>query len=175
VTARIVPITERHIAAFREVLDGVAREKRYLAIFQAFSPARTRKFVRDNIKSGNPQFVAMVDGKVVGWCDIVRSLRDTSRHCGVLGIGLAPGFRGKGIGPELMRKAIESAWRRGFTRIELTVRADNARAIALYEQLGFESEGIHRNAFLVDGKYENILAMALIREELPHAAAATEL
>jgi ribosomal protein S18 acetylase RimI-like enzyme len=172
---RIVPIAESHIASFRVVIDRVAREKRYLAMLEAPSLADTRKFVRRNIKSGNPQFVAVANGKVVGWCDIVRGARDTMAHSGVLGLGLIPEFRGQGIGRRLLRSAIEGAWRRKFTRIELTVREDNANAIALYCELGFEAEGVRRNAFRIDGEYTNLISMALLKEERAHAPASPEL
>lgn len=159
----IVPTRERHVEALHEVLDRVAREKKYLAFLKAPPLRQTRKFVLANIKERNPLFVAVADGDVVGWCDVVRIPRDTSKHCGVLGVALIPEFRGKGIGARLMTTAIAAAWAREFTRIELTVRQDNKNAIALYKRLGFEPEGVRRNAFLVDGKYQNILAMALLK------------
>jgi len=172
---RIVPIAESHIASFRDALDHVAREKRYLAMTKAPPLAAMRKFVRGNIAKGNPHFVALAGREVVGWCDITRSQRDTMAHGGVLGLGLLPGYRGKGIGEQLMRKAIAAAWRAGFTRIELTVRVDNASALALYRRLGFVAEGVRRNAFRIDGKYTDLIAMALLEEEDTHAPAAAQL
>jgi RimJ/RimL family protein N-acetyltransferase len=83
----------------------------------------------------------------------------------MLGVGLLPTYRGKGIGRRLMARVIAAAWRKGLTRIELTVRQDNRRAIALYKRLGFKAEGVRRNAFLIDGKYHNLIAMALLKED----------
>ena len=161
---RIVPTREIHIKSLHKALDRVAREKKYLAFLKAPPLAESRKYVRGNIKDRNPQFVALAGEEVIGWCDITRIPRDTSRHCGVLGIALVPEFRGHGIGARLMQKAIAAAWARKFTRIELTVRENNRNAIALYGRLGFKIEGVRRNAFLVDGNYENVLAMALLRD-----------
>ncbi|HZM33384.1 MAG TPA: GNAT family protein [Burkholderiales bacterium] len=50
----------------------------------------------------------------------------------------------------------------GLTRIELTVREHNDRAIALYERLGFVREGLKRNAVRIDGNYENLVCMGLV-------------
>jgi ribosomal protein S18 acetylase RimI-like enzyme len=82
-------------------------------------------------------------------------------HCGTLGIGLLPDFRGRGIGRRLMQQTIDAAF--GLTRIELTVREGNVNAIALYKSLGFETEGLHRNAVCIEGRYENLYSMALLR------------
>lgn len=46
--------------------------------------------------------------------------------------------------------------------MELEVAKKNKVAISLYEKLGFEAEGVKRNAFLVNGKYEDELLMAKI-------------
>jgi ribosomal protein S18 acetylase RimI-like enzyme len=150
----------RHIAGFREVIDAVARERRWLAMLEAPSAARVRRFVLDNLRSGAPQFVAVVDGRVVGWCDVRPKPLETLRHSGVLGMGVAAAHRGRGIGSALLRAAIETAAARGLTRIELVVRADNAAAIALYARHGFELEGRLHRYLLVDGVVYDALQMA---------------
>ena len=45
----IVPISEAHIAGFRACLDAVAREKKYLAQYEAPSLDRVAAFVRDGM------------------------------------------------------------------------------------------------------------------------------
>jgi putative acetyltransferase len=84
---------------------------------------------------------------------------------GVLGIALLPQARGQGLGGRLMDAAIDKACRQGITRIELTVRADNLRAKALYERKGFEVEGLCRRAFRVDDQYIDSYSMALVRPD----------
>lgn len=158
----VVPIEERHVVEFHQALDRVAREKKYLAFLEAPPIERTREFVLANIKGRNPQFVAEVEGRVVGWCDVIRNSGQSRQHSGVLGVALLPEYRGQKIGRELMRRTIEEAWSEGFTRIELTVRESNANAIALYRSLGFETEGIRRNGSRIDGNYENLVAMSLL-------------
>jgi RimJ/RimL family protein N-acetyltransferase len=163
-TFKIMPIAEEHISGFRATVDVVARERRYLSFLEAPPLADTRRFVLRNIEHGYPQFVVLSAEGVVGWCDV---LPNRSRviywHCGTLGVGLLPEFRGKGIGRELMRRTIDAAFAFGLTRIELSVREGNANAIALYKRLGFEVEGLHRNAVCIEGQYENLHSMALLR------------
>src|SRR5271169_3250302 len=163
-TYQIVPIAEEHISGFHAAVDVVARERRYLAFLEAPPFEETRRFVLRNIEDGYPHFVALNGGTVVGWCDVLPNrYRVIYSRCGTLGIGLLPEFRGKGIGRQLMQRTIDAAFAFGLTRIELTVRERNANAIALYTSLGFEIEGLHRNAVCIEGQYENLRSMALLR------------
>ena len=160
----IVPIAPEHIPGFHAAVDAVAREKRFLAFLEAPPLEETTKFVLNNIEQKNPQFVVLSDGDVVGWCDVLRNTkRVIFSHCGTLGIGLLPGFRGRGIGRQLMQTTIDAAWQCGITRIELTVREHNTNAIALYKSFGFEIEGLQRNAVRIDSQYQNVYAMALLK------------
>jgi ribosomal protein S18 acetylase RimI-like enzyme len=157
---QVVPIERRHIAGFREVLDAVARERRYLAYLEAPTAAQLRRFVLSNLRNRVAQFVAVEDGLVLGWCDIVPKTHVTLRHVGVLGMGVAAPHRARGIGRALLQAAIEGATARGISRIELLVRSDNEPAIALYRRSGFELEGRLRNYLIVDGASHDVLAMA---------------
>jgi RimJ/RimL family protein N-acetyltransferase len=161
-TFRVVPIAEEHIEGFHAALDSVCRERRYLLFLQAPPLEETRGFVHRNIRKGYPQNVATAGDQVVGWCDVLPIERPTRAHNGVLGIGIVAGFRGKGIGTALMRATLDRARAAGLTRIELSVREDNRSAAALYEKFGFVAEGTQRKAILVDGRYENLLTMALL-------------
>lgn len=53
---------------------------------------------------------------------------------------------------------------RACTGVELHVHADNLRAIALYEKVGFVREGMARGAIRIDGRYIDSVLMALIFE-----------
>ncbi|HEY2257422.1 MAG TPA: N-acetyltransferase, partial [Variovorax sp.] len=128
------------------MLDAVAREKRFLAFTQAPPVAEAYAFYRATIATGIGR-IASWDGNSVGWCDIVPTHGQARSHVGHLGIGLIPSARHRGIGAQLMHAAIAAAWAKGLTRIELSVRADNANAKALYEGLGFQTEGFMQRAF----------------------------
>jgi len=164
-TYEIMPIAEEHIASFRETVDFIAREEKFLPFLDAPALERMRPFVLTKIREKQPHFVVVNAGTVVGWCEVELDLsRVFFAHRGGLGVGLLPEYRGKGIGRELMRKTIEAAFDFGLTRIELTVREQNVNAIALYKKFGFETEGLQRNALRLQGRYENLLLMAIVRE-----------
>jgi RimJ/RimL family protein N-acetyltransferase len=162
-TFKIVPLQESHFTGLREALDVVSREKRYLAFTQAPPLEQCIAFYKSILLNGHCQYIAELDGAVVGWCDVLPVRGEVRTHIGVLGIGLIPSARHQGLGRMLMQSAIDKAWDIGLTRIELGVRIDNLNAIALYERLGFQTEGIHRRGNLVDGEYFDTCSMALLR------------
>jgi RimJ/RimL family protein N-acetyltransferase len=161
-TIDVAPIAPEHIESYRRAVDIVARERKYLTLLEAFPLPQTREFLLGLMEKGDPVFVALAKGEVVGWCDIRRDPFPAHSHRGTLGMGVVPDYRGRGIGPRLMNQALKQAFATGFVRVELSVRADNMRAIRLYEKFGFVREGVLRDAVFVDGEFYDTIAMALI-------------
>ena len=164
-------IAPQHIEGFHRALDCVARERKYLAFLEAPPLDSTRKFVMDNIANGHPQFVAVADATVVGWCDVIPMAREVYAHRGMLGMGLLPSYRGRGCGTALINTTLAEARRQGFARIELAVHADNTAAIVLYRSAGFRTEGVLKCAARLDGLYKDLILMAIVHETLAPAAA----
>ncbi|MCM2129470.1 GNAT family N-acetyltransferase [Larsenimonas rhizosphaerae] len=115
---------------------------------------------------GKHLLVATLDGRLVGQISLLlEEHRPRRRHVGSLGMGVDETVHGQGIGTRLLGAALELAddWL-GLTRLELSVYADNAAAIALYTRAGFEQEGHHRNFARREGVLVDALSMARIRE-----------
>lgn len=83
------------------------------------------------------------------------------RHRADFGIMVHRDYQGMGVGTALMEKLIDLAdnWLM-IKRIDLTVMADNRRAIALYERMGFEIEATSRYAVIKKGRYADEVRMA---------------
>jgi RimJ/RimL family protein N-acetyltransferase len=158
----IVPISPALIEDYRRAVDAVARERRYLAILEAFPMERTRDFVLRLLAAGDPIHVALANGAVVGWCDIQRHPFPTHAHRGMLGIGVLAEYRCRGVGLGLIQQTLDAGFANGLVRIELSVRADTLHAMRLYEKVGFAVEGVLRDAVFVDGEYHDAIAMALV-------------
>lgn len=150
--------------SFRNCLDTVAREKRYLAQIEAPSHEAIEGFVRESVETDAVQFVALDGATVVGWADIFPSWAHATRHCGTLGMGVLPGYRGQGLGKRLLMACIQKAKTKGITRIQLQVRADNNAAIKLYESAGFKHEASIRHALRFDCVYYEAVQMSLLTE-----------
>ena len=127
----IVSITEEQIDRFWSAVDSFARERKYLAFLESPPINTTKDFVIQNINGNWPHFIAMHDGKIIGWCDISSLDRPVFAHIGSLGIGVLAPYRGQGVGKALMNATLQKAKLKGLTRIELTVREENKSAIAL--------------------------------------------
>lgn len=107
---------------------------------------------------------AILDGKLVGSAGAHGEQHPRRAHTAVIGMSVHDAFAGRGVGRALLEALIDRAenWM-GYKRLALTVFIDNARAIALYEALGFEREGIERAHALRNGVYVDALAMARVR------------
>jgi RimJ/RimL family protein N-acetyltransferase len=158
----IRPARAGDIPSTRACLDVVARERRYIAMLEAPPLDSSRTFWGTVIEKGWPFEIAVDGERVVGWCDITQEHHIVHRHVGVLGIGLLPEVRGRGIGRRLLTATLDDARRFGLERIELSVYATNTRAQRLYEQLGFVVEGVRRRHRKLDGAYEDNILMALL-------------
>jgi ribosomal protein S18 acetylase RimI-like enzyme len=162
---RIVPTAEQYAESFNAAVDAVARERRYIGFVEGPSLQSTREFVRSILGGAGVQLLAVNPNDVVlGWCDVVRNPHEGFRHVGRLGMGLLPGYRGRGLGRQLVAQAVRAARQAGIERVELEVFASNERAIALYCALGFVTEGIKRRARKLNGQYEDNVFMALLGE-----------
>jgi ribosomal protein S18 acetylase RimI-like enzyme len=161
----IVPIAEEHVSGFRSAVDSVARESKFLASLEGPKIENARAFVQESLRENRPHYVAIHESAVIGWCDISPLRRPLHAHVGVLGMGVLLDFRGQGVGRALIVAAIERAKAVGLTRIELVVREENTRAIALYERVGFTVEGLKRRSTRIDGRYHNDFLMGLLLPE----------
>lgn len=76
------------------------------------------------------------------------------RYFGIQSIAVDPAWQGKRVGRLLMDAAEGAARSRGFDRMGLSVHADNAAAIRLYERSGWER-------LLVDGAWHGVMVKSL--------------
>jgi RimJ/RimL family protein N-acetyltransferase len=82
-----------------------------------------------------------------------------------IGIG-DPAQRGKGYGREALTLVLRFAFQEvNLHRVQLTVFAYNAPAIALYEKIGFRLEGVLREFMHRDGRRYDMYLYGLLRQE----------
>lgn len=75
-------------------------------------------------------------------------------------------FQGKGYGSEAMLLMLDYGFGiLNMHRIELNVFAYNARAIHTYEKLGFQREGVQRQALYYNHEYHDSILMSMLADE----------
>jgi putative acetyltransferase len=149
--------------AFRTCLDSVARERKYLAQVEAPPLEKLQGFVAQSVEQDAAQYVAVVNEKVVGWCDIFAHWAYAVKHVGTLGMGIEAPYRGQGLGRALILQTLKHALKNEIYRVTLEAREDNVRAIRLYEQVGFKREARAACALRFDGKFYTGVTMALLQ------------
>ena len=106
-------------------------------------------------------FVAEDDGAIVGRLSVARDPHTASRHVADLGLMVAASHRRRGVGRALLEQAVAWARDSGVLKLELHVFPWNEPALKLYEQFGFEREGLRKAHYRRDGEYVDAILMAL--------------
>lgn len=104
--------------------------------------------------------VAEIDGQLVGYLTAKGGQAKRNKHSIYIAIGIRKDFTGQGIGTKLFKSLENWAVEQNVTRMELGVIDKNIPAFLLYKKMGFELEGMKRNAFRIDGEYVNEYMMA---------------
>jgi RimJ/RimL family protein N-acetyltransferase len=72
----------------------------------------------------------------------------------------------RGTGRKLLRAALETAFRDvGAHRLWLDVFETNARARHVYASVGFQTDGIFREAYYRDGQFHSLVLMSMLDRE----------
>jgi len=103
------------------------------------------------------------DLRLLGYVQIV-NIQAASRiaEIGVL-VG-NPLDQNQGYGQEAMRMAVDFSWRSlNLQRLSLWVIGDNPRAVHVYGKAGFQVEGVMLRAAYVDGRYQDVTVMGVLR------------
>lgn len=82
------------------------------------------------------------------------------QHCGEFGISVKEKYWGQGVGKQMLKVLIQWCEDSKYCeKLNLRVREDNLKAIALYEQLGFKKEGLLHKEMKINGIYVNCYFM----------------
>jgi len=161
-TVTFEELKEKDLPEVVEALNSVIREDVYLLFNEEITDMEEeRRWYYNHMKAGMTYLVARVDGKVVGGASIEPKPAKMS-HVVVYGIFIMNEYRGLGIGTELTKAMIETAKKRGFEIMQLSVYASNPRAKRVYEKCGFREIGTIKDGVRMrDGTYTDEIFMTL--------------
>lgn len=123
----------------KENLEQVAAIER-----NSFSMPWSLKSFEETLDNPNAFYiVAEENGQVAGYCGAYLVLDEAD----VNQVAVLSSCRNRGIGKKIMKALLQRLEEAGAAAVTLEVRQSNKAAIALYESLGFVTEGIRKNFY----------------------------
>ena len=151
----------------------------YLALHEVYSqpravsgtlqlPLPSKEMWRKRLLEKPDNFITLVsavDGTVVANLGLVMERNLRRRHVAHLGMAVHDRWQGQGVGSAILGEALDLAdsWL-NLVRVELTAFTDNEPAIRLYEKFGFKREGVLRKYAYRAGSYQDVVAMARLKD-----------
>ncbi len=159
---RAVPGDAARVVALASAVAG-EEEGWLLADSRWRSTSDERRYIR--ALQRHPDAAVLVaeieSGDLVGRLSLMRDPHPASAHVADIGLMVAAPFRRRGVGTALMAAAEEWSRAAGVTKLELHVFPHNHAAIALYEKLGYEREGLRKGQYAVaGGELRDVILMA---------------
>lgn len=145
------------------VFEEVAAEGRWLGTELPIDAERQAGIRASATSPTDDEFtvVAMSDERVIGFSRV-----SVDRGRGHLGMAIVDGFRGQGVGRQLLDGCIDWARDHGAHKIDLEVWPHNTAARQLYERAGFVIEGRRRRHWRrANGELWDSFEMSLVLDE----------
>ncbi len=123
-------------------------------------------WLHNRVETGEVAQFVIYDGETAVGSVYLRDIDRNNQKC-EYGIFIGDeDYRGKVIGTAAAKLALAHAFEElGLNRVYLRVFADNLGAIKSYEKAGFRYEGTFRQDVMIDGVGEDIVFMAILRED----------
>lgn len=165
----MLTLTEFEPCHFDALISWFANEREVVqwggdALYHPLDQVQLQAIVDEGLQTPPARWswMAVQDGELAGHIELA-AYRET--RSGRLGrVAIAPSHRGRGLGPQLVRLAVDFAWTWEWVeRVDLRVYTWNAPALATYQRLGFVAESVDRQEREVDGERWEVATMTLGR------------
>lgn len=146
-----------------QMLDALDEETRFMMLEPGERGLDVARFAGwlASVRLMQDCYLVASDGEcILGFAHAERGRYLRNQHSASVVVGMLPRVRGRGLGTRFLGAIDEWAVREGVSRLELTVMAHNAAAIALSRKCGYVQEGVRRRSLLVDGVAIDELLMA---------------
>ncbi len=138
------PAMDTDLDAVVETFWSVAAEGRWIGTEVPFDREKRKADLRASLHSDAAcLLVAEHEGRVIGHIGV----RIAPYGVADIGMAIIDGYRGQGVGTQLLESAITWARDAGAHKMALEVWPHNDAGIALYRKLGFETEGRKRRHY----------------------------
>lgn len=131
--------------------------------------ARVEGRFEEHVRAARPDMAWFaIDAQGIGFIGqcLLHHFDETARKC-ELGITIGDrDYWGRGYGRDAVKLLLKYAFRlRNMERVWLSVSGTNERAIRAYRACGFTEEGRLRRHIWLDGAYDDLVYMGVLRDE----------
>jgi ribosomal-protein-serine acetyltransferase len=156
----------------------VERNRDYLAEWMPWAAdqtfERTLNFIRTTVRrhaeNNGFELALVLDGRIIGALGL--SSVDWVSRATSIGYWLDEEHRGRGLMTRAVQALVEHAFAEmGLHRVEIRAAEENHRSRAIPERLGFEREGVLREAERVGGRYHDLVVYGKISARPDRATA----
>jgi ribosomal-protein-serine acetyltransferase len=156
----------------------VERNRDYLAEWMPWAAdqtfERTLNFIRTTVRrhaeNNGFELALVLDGRIIGALGL--SSVDWVSRATSIGYWLDEEHRGRGLMTRAVQALVEHALgEMGLHRVEIRAAEENRRSRAIPERLGFEHEGVLREAERVGGRYHDLVVYGKISARPDRATA----
>jgi ribosomal-protein-serine acetyltransferase len=156
----------------------VERNRDYLAEWMPWAAdqtfERTLNFIRTTVRrhaeNNGFELALVLDGRIIGALGL--SSVDWVSRATSIGYWLDEEHRGRGLMTRAVQALVEHAFgEMGLHRVEIRAAEENRRSRAIPERLGFEHEGVLREAERVGGRYHDLVVYGKISARPDRATA----
>ena len=103
-----------------------------------YDPTTDHLFELFQTEGGSVYYIAEIDGTIVGGCGIFPTEGLPIGTCELVKLYLSNSARGTGLGKKLLLQSMQWAKENGYTQVYLESMPELSKAVAIYENVGFE-------------------------------------
>ena len=126
----------------------------------AYNAISAYRMQRDMANGGAFGIRRFEDGALLG--EVILQWIDWKNRSASFGYFLGSEFWGEGFATEAMKLALDYVRALGIHRVEISAAVENERSCKLAKRLGFEQEGVAKDAEFLHGKWRNVARFAQI-------------
>lgn len=126
-----------------------------------FTDAQEADYIASRQSGPSCLLLALADGALVSVGSLEAPPRKRLAHTAELALSVSKSHWGQGVGTAMMTALIGHARAQGLSLLHLGVRADNERAIRLYQRFGFVKSGLLPGFIKVEGICHDEITMTI--------------
>jgi phosphinothricin acetyltransferase len=151
---------EADLPAIIEIYNATVPSRTVTAELEPTSVEARLPWFREHSPGQYPFWVADLEGRVIGWLDFKKFLpRSAYRGTAEISVYVDERFRRRGVGQELLERAIAHAPSLGLEALVGLIFGHNEPSLKLFQRLGFERWGFLPGVAQLDGVERDLVMM----------------